>query len=374
MGMNILHVYKDYYPVLGGIENHIRALAEAQVQRGHTVTVLVTHPGRRTVEENLNGVRIIKAGRIATIASTPISLNFPRALGALQPDITHLQSPYPVGEIAQFLLGRERRYVITYQADVTRPAQRAILRMYGPLLRLILRRAARVIATSPNYAASSPYLRGLGEKLAIVPLSADVERFTPTSASTAVPLKGEPLTLLFVGQMRHYKGVDDLLRALSALPPSVRLVLAGEGPKRAEWEALSEVLGLRERVTFLGERPHESLPMLYQSADIFVLPSNSRAEALGMALVEAMACGLPCVTTEVGSGTSYVVKDEVTGIVVPPRSPPALAEALNRLIANPALRTHMGAAGRARAVQLFAFEKMVERIEDVYRAIELRRA
>jgi D-inositol-3-phosphate glycosyltransferase len=68
------------------------------------------------------------------------------------------------------------------------------------------------------------------------------------------------------------------------------------------------------------------------------------------------------------------VKDEVTGIVVPPRSPPALAEALNRLIANPALRAHMGAAGRARAVQLFAFEKMVERIEDVYRAIELRRA
>ncbi|MGH2524569.1 MAG: glycosyltransferase, partial [Anaerolineales bacterium] len=318
------------------------------------------------IEESLNGVRIVKAGRVATLASTPISPNFARVLRSLKPDITHLQSPYPVGEIAQFWSGH-RPYVITYQADVTRPAQRAVMYLYGLLLRRILRGAARVIATSPNYAASSPYLHGLGDRLVVVPLSADVSRFTPPGAPSAP----RPFTLLFVGQFRHYKGVDDLLRAMTHLPGSTRLLLAGDGPKRAAWESLADALGLGlgQRVAFLGERPHEALPALYQSADVFVLPSNSRAEALGMVLVEAMASGLPCVTTEVGSGTSHVVQHEVTGLVVPPRSPQALAQALNRLAADPVLRARMGAAGRERALQHFTVEAMIERVEAVYREV-----
>jgi len=363
--MNILHLYKDYAPVLGGIENHIRALAEAQVRRGHTVTVLVTHRGRRTVEENLNGVRVLKAGRLATVASAPLSLELPRALARETPDITHLHFPYPVGEISQWLVGRDRPYVITYHADPTRPVQRAIMFLYTPLLRLILRRARCVLATSPNYAATSPHLRQVPERTLIVPLGVDAERFTPTTQSTP-----RPLTLLFVGRMRHYKGVDDLLRALPRVPDSARLILAGDGPKRAEWEALSRQLKLGERATFLGDVPDEALPALYQSADSLVLPANTRAEAFGTTLLEAMASGLPCVTTEVGSGTSYVVEDEVTGLVKPPRSPEALAQALTRLVTDPTLRARMGAAGRERVLQHFTVEKMIERVEDAYQRMK----
>jgi rhamnosyl/mannosyltransferase len=99
-----------------------------------------------------------------------------------------------------------------------------------------------------------------------------------------------------------------------------------------------------------------------------VLPATTRAEAFSLALVEASASGLPCVTTEVGSGTSYVVAHEVTGLVVPPRSPRALADALARLIADPGLRARMGQSARDRALQLFRFEVMIERLEAVYRA------
>jgi rhamnosyl/mannosyltransferase len=362
--MHVLHVYKDYYPVLGGIENHVRALAEDQVRRGHTVTVLVTNPQAQTVTEALNGVRVIKVGRLGTVASTPLSPAFPRVLRRLRPDLTHLHAPYPVGEIAQWLAGRGRPYVLTYHADPTRWLQRLVLRLYGPLFRRVLRGAARVLATSPNYAASSPYLRAAAERVTIVPLGVDPERFRPGPARAE-----QPPTVLFVGQLRHYKGVDDLLRALAQLPPAARLVVAGDGPMRPAWEALSASLGLAERVTFLGLVDDAALPGLYQSADLFVLPATTRAEAFGTVLLEAMAAGLPCVTTDVGSGTAYVVQHGVTGLVTPPRDARALAAALNQLLADPARRARMGAAGRARVLSTFTQDHMLEQVEAIYRAV-----
>ena len=144
--MKILHVYKDYYPVLGGIENHIRVLAEAQAQRGHQVTVLVTNASRQTSEGTLNGVRVIKAGRLATLASTPLSLALPLALRREHPDIAHLHVPYPLGDLAQAVFGRSRRMVITYHSDVVR--QRTLLRLYAPLLRRTLDRGRSVLRRS----------------------------------------------------------------------------------------------------------------------------------------------------------------------------------------------------------------------------------
>ncbi len=359
---HIVHVYKDYYPVLGGIENHVRVLAEAQAAQGCAVTVLVTNRGRETKTETLNGVRVIKAGRLATVASTPLSLALPRLLRGLAPDITHLHAPYPVGEIAQWLARGQGPYVVTYHADPTRLVQRVVMGLYGPLFRRVLRGAAQVLATSPHYAASSPNLRAVAERVVIVPLGVDVTRFEPAA-------QPGPPTVLFVGQLRHYKGVDDLLRALAQTAPEVRLLVAGDGPLRAEWEALAASLGLGERVRFLGRVDDEALPGLYRSAGLFALPANSRAEAFGTVLLEAMAAGLPCVTTEVGSGTSYVVQDGVTGLVVAPRAPAALAGAIGRLAADPALRARLGAAGRARVLAEFTQAQMVARVAALYNGL-----
>jgi rhamnosyl/mannosyltransferase len=359
--MNILHVYKDYYPVLGGMENHIRALAEAQAQRGHNVTVLVTARGPRSEEETLHSVQIIKAARLATVASTPLSLELLRRLRALRPDLTHLHAPYPVGELAQLSAGNGRPYVLTYHAEATRPLQRVLMLAYAPLFRRVLRGAARVIATSPNYVRTSPYLSALGDRVMIVPLGSDAQRFRPKPRTG-----GEPFTILYVGVLRHYKGVDDLIRALALLPEPAQLLIGGDGPLRAEWQALCERLKLGTRVSFLGRVPDEDLPALYQAADVFVLPAINRAEAFGAVLVEAMLSGLPCVTTEIGSGTSYVVEDGVTGYVVPPRAPAALAGALIRLMSDPALRAQFGAAGRERALRLFTLDRMLAQVEAVY--------
>jgi rhamnosyl/mannosyltransferase len=226
----------------------------------------------------------------------------------------------------------------------------------------VLRGAAQVLATSPNYAASSPNLRAVAEHVTVVPLGVDAARFEPAA-------EPGPPTVLFVGQLRHYKGVDDLLRALAQTAPEVRLLVAGDGPLRAEWEALAASLGLGERVRFLGRVDDAALPGLYRSAGLFALPANSRAEAFGTVLLEAMAAGLPCITTEVGSGTSYVVQDGVTGLVVAPRAPAALAHALSRLAADPALRARLGAAGRARVLAEFTQIQMVRRVAALYNGL-----
>jgi len=365
--MKILHVYKDYHPVLGGIENHIRTLAEGLAARGHEVSVLVCHTEKRTEVEMMNSVRLIRAARAKTIASTPLSAELPRLLANERPDVTHLHFPYPFGEVSHwavrnpvFLKNRVSRTVITYHSDVVR--QKVIGALYRPLMRWGLRRADSLLATSPNYVVSSPELVRLGGRCLVVPLGIDVERFA------APPRIQRPRpTLLFVGRHRYYKGLGDLLKAMTDI--EAELLVAGDGPMRAAWERSAAELSLGDKVQFLGTVPDDELAGLYRSADVFVLPASARSEAFGTVLLEAMAAGLPCVTTELGTGTSYVVQHEETGLVVPARTPAALAEAINRLLADEALRRRLGAAGQARVRREFRQETMVERIEVVYRMV-----
>jgi rhamnosyl/mannosyltransferase len=360
--MQILHIYKDYHPVLGGIENHIKTLSELQAAAGHRVTVLVTDPGGQPPRETIDGVVVLRLPRLATVASTPLSLRFPGAIRRLKPDITHLHIPYPVGELGQLLGGRGRPYVVTYHSDVVR--QRAILRLYRPFLIRFLDRANRILVTSENYLRSSHFLKNRSDQCTVVSLCVDPERFT--GAAPFLPPAEVP-TILFVGRHRYYKGLDDLIRAMVGI--EARLLVGGDGPERKTWEGLAEELGLRERVVFVGEVADADLPGLYASADVFVLPANSRAEAFGQVLLEAMAAGLPCVTTELGTGTSYVVRDGESGLVVPPRDPDSLRIAISNLTSNADLRIRMGAAGRDRVLAEFTPAAMLERVMGVYRTI-----
>lgn len=360
--MEILHLYKDYFPILGGIENHIKTLAEAQVKAGHDVTVLVTNPGGEKPDVLINGVRVLRSNRITTVASTPISIDMAARLRSLEPNITHLHFPYPMGEVSQWLVGRKQPFVITYHSDIVK--QQAILRFYGPLLRRILARAGQILPTSEKYVATSPFLKPLADNCTAVPLSVDAAQYA--NAEQLLP-PGDKPSLLFVGVHRYYKGLDTLIRAM--LDIDARLLVGGDGPMRSEWELLANELGLADKVQFLGRVPGKDLPGLYASADMFVLPANARAEAFGKVLLEAMAAGLPCITTEVGTGTSFVVQDGVTGYVVPPQDEEALKTAVNTLINNEPLRRKMGSAGQKRVVTEFTPELMVERVESIYNKV-----
>lgn len=365
--MHILHIYKGYAPTIGGIENHIRALAEAQVALGHLVTVLVASRDLSTRVESLAGVRVIRAGRLFEAASTPVSLRLLLARLWLKPDIVHLHYPYPVGEVANYLSLARCPTVMTYHSDVIRQAR--LLRLYRPLLKRIIARTDRIVVTSHNYMTSSPMLVDAVNRCRVVPLGIDLDRFRSIDPSAVSLLRSqwsEDPVVLFVGVLRYYKGLTFLIEAMSRI--NAQLIIVGDGPMRPSLEAQAVSLGLGNRVHFTGRVSDSDLPLYYHAADVFCLPSCARSEAFGIVQLEALASGLPIVSTRLGTGVEFVNADNVSGLTVAPRSADALQRALGRILDDSVLRERL-AAGALERAGLFTKERMSQAVMDVYREL-----
>jgi sugar transferase (PEP-CTERM/EpsH1 system associated) len=214
--------------------------------------------------------------------------------------------------------------------------------------------AAQVIRIHPN-------------KLLVIPNGISLEDFRPADPAEArdiLGLSGATLVVGTVGRLQPVKGIRFLLEAfarLAAEHADVLLLLVGDGPERAPLQSLAQQLGIAKIVRFLGDRPDVSRWL--HTMDVFVLPSIW--EGMPNAALEAMAVGLPVVATAAG-GTPEVVVDGVTGLLVPPRDPDALARAAARLLRDSDLRRTMGKAGRARVEQHFSIEETVRRTEELY--------
>lgn len=363
--LKVLHVYKNYHPVAGGIEGHIRLLCSELAKSGFDVSVLATNTTKITTKEVLDGVKVVKAGPDLTLARTPISWRLWLEISRTRADLTHLHFPYPFGELGHLLFGKTKNLVVTYHSDIVN--QRRLLKLYEPFLWKVLQRADRIIATTPKYVESSPYLKRFEDKCAVVPFGIDVSRFqrAPEPATSETRRRyGAPL-LLFVGKFRYYKGLQYLIEAMKQIP--ARLLLVGEGPLEASLRSLVRERGLEDKVCFVGEVGDDELVAFYHACDVFVLPASHRSEAFGIVQLEAMACGKPVICTEVGTGTSWVNVHKETGLVVEPANVQALVGAVNLLLDDARLRQRLGDNARGRARREFSKELMVKRIADIYR-------
>jgi rhamnosyl/mannosyltransferase len=225
-----------------------------------------------------------------------------------------------------------------------------------------------MVVSSPALAEHASALAPYKERIRVVPFAINPAEWTPTAAdreriAESHARAGGPF-VLFAGRHVAYKGVDVLLRALQRIP--VHAVIAGDGPKRAEWEALAATLRLTDRVTFVGDVPAASLRTLMQSCAALVLPSVTRAEAFGYVQLEAMACGRPVISTDVPSGVSWVNQHERTGLIVRAGDSDALAGAIVRILDDSALRTRMGEAARERVDREFSMTRLRERLSELY--------
>ncbi|MEZ4833999.1 MAG: glycosyltransferase [Caldilineaceae bacterium] len=373
--MKIVHVYKDYAPVLGGIENHLRWQAEGMRARGHDVRVLVTNTANRRQIETIDGVSVTKCARQFNISSAPLAAEMPWALHRIgqDADIVHLHAPYPPGELAQIFVRAGRRTVITYHSDIVKQA--TLLKFYAPFLRRILHQAHKILVSNPPYIASSPFLSPIAaaqpEKIEVVHFGIDLERFAPTPAVTARSAElraqyGPGPLVLFVGRLRYYKGVAVLVRAMAQVT-GARCLVVGTGPEEDDIRRLIAELGIGDRVQLAGTLSDADLPAIYRAADLFVLPSIHRSESLGIVLLEAMASGLPLISTELGTGTSYVNRHGETGLVTPPDDSAALAAAIQRLVDDVDLRRNFGATALSHAQTAFSLDAMLDATERVYR-------
>lgn len=351
---------------MGGIESHLQTLAEGVAAHGIQVSVVVCQPAGQHLpaQEQMNGVMVYRVARHIDIASSPISLGLWSIVRQLRPDIIHLQMPWPTGD-AVVAFVRQIPLVVTYQSDVIR--QQRMLQLYAPLLRHTLRRASRIIVTSPQYRDSSPWLQPFIAKCQVIPLgmppapAPDVGRVAHWQA--AFPQS----CLLWVGRLRYYKGLHILIAALAQLPPTITLALVGDGPEAANLHALATSLGVSERVRWLGSLSDDDVRALQAVAKLFVFPSHLRSEAFGLALLAALQAGLPAISCEVGTATSFVNQHDITGLVVPPANPIALATAIGALWHDDARRAAMAQAAAQWALTQFGAQQMVAASLAMYR-------
>lgn len=367
--MIVTHLAKFYPPVPGGMERVVESLCQATAGRVYN-RVLAFHTGTKTVRDVVEGVPVTRVGTLGSAGSVPVAPRFFGELRRLRTDLIVLHEPNPWALLACAVVRPAVPIVIWYHSDVVRPQLQYAL-FYRPMARAVYGRAARFIVSSPALAEQATGLAEFRSRVAVVPFGIDTAKWAAgpsvpaRAAAIKAGLQGRPL-VLFTGRMVPYKGVDVLLRSLVGIDAAA--ILAGDGPRRAEWAALGQRLGLGERVRFPGEVPHEELRALYHACDLFVLPSVTRAEAFGFVQVEAMACGKPVVSTRVPSGVPWVNRHDETGLTVPPGNAGALREALQRLISDAPLRARLGAAGRERVRAEFTVDRMGARAVDVYEA------
>jgi phosphatidylinositol alpha-1,6-mannosyltransferase len=218
------------------------------------------------------------------------------------------------------------------------------------------------------------------DSVRVVPLGTDPEQFQPGVSTTQIRrtygLAGGPW-ILTVARLDWHKGFDTVIRALPAvraMHPNVRYAIAGVGEARPYLERLVADLQLGDAVRFLGFVPEADLPALYNAADVFALVSRRYdllVEGFGIAVMEASASGVPVVAGR-EAGLIDAVRDGETGLLVDPYCPTAVAEGLNRLLADAALRKRLGAAGRRAVETYFNWDRVVRDIEDIEASCDLR--
>jgi rhamnosyl/mannosyltransferase len=315
------------------------------------------------VHEAVDGVpvtRVASFGRVGAVSLTP-SLAF--WLSRASADVIVLHEPNPMALVACSLAPPDVPLVVWFHSEVVRPRWRYRL-FYEPFLNRVLARAARIVVSAPLM-RDVPALVGHREKVTVLPYGLDPAGY-PVQPARAPRPKDLP-TVLFVGRLVAYKGVDVLLRAMVDVPAS--LVLVGDGPLRQSLEQLARDLGIDDRITFAGRVSDADRLAWFGRADVVALPSVSRQEAFGMVQVEAMLTGRPVVSTSLPTGVPWVNQHGESGLVVPPGDSAALAGALRLLFGDPDLRARLGEGGRARANRLFTAERMCAEFASLCRGV-----
>jgi len=249
----------------------------------------------------------------------------------------------------------------------------------------VLQKADRIIAATLAEQAQLQFLYMANtDRITIIPPGVDTSHFYPISpdeAKAVIGMDPNDRMLLYVGRIEPLKGVDTLIRAMASIRqdcgerdcPHVLTIIGGDpdaspedmNVEMARLRRLCTELGMDDVVLFLGKRSQDSLPYYYSAADVVVMPSHY--ESFGMVALEAMACGIPVVASQVG-GLAFLVQDGVTGFVVPDGEPEMLSNRLTELIRNDALRMKMGQQA-ALAAREYAWERVATRVVAVYQAL-----
>jgi glycosyltransferase involved in cell wall biosynthesis len=371
-GGKIAVITPYYHPRVGGLENYARHSVQTLRRAGfHVVVVTSAHEGHRRVVDEVDGVRVYRLPRLVRILNTPLHPLWPIWLRSLltREGVSGVIAHTPVPGMADAArLARGRRpFVVTYHNDLVKSGRLGQLLcrlerhfLTGPTLAA----ADQIVVTSEHYSRHSSRLRQVQNKITISAPGVDTALFRKTQTARV------PARLIFVGQLdrtHRHKGLDRLLDAVLAARqevPALSLMVVGSGNDQQRYAARADEMGIGEAVSFVGFVPDETLRDLYRSSCALVLPAEHAAEGFGMVVLEAAACGVPAVATNVG-GLPAAVLDGVTGLLVPPGDTVSLADALVRITRDAPLREHLAGQAYARVVRSFSWDVQGRAVVDL---------
>lgn len=350
--MKIIQISPYFPPHVGGVEYHVKELAEGLGRRGHLVSV-ASSCGKESC--NFGFVKVPSVD----LFYTPVPLRIPR----LQADIYHSHIPSP---LFAYLLRGARPHVVTYHNDVVIPGSvngfavpgmlsGSLERISSKMVEPVLEGAQAIIATTKSYAQTSPYLRPHLDRVKIVPNAVNVSIYPQVEEKKSY--------VLYAGRMLNYKGVEDLLYAMRDVQqsaPDLELILVGEGCDRPQLEQTAASIGVHAR--FTGRLERSMFIDTISRAQVLVLPSRSRLEAFGIVLLEAMACHTPVLAFDT-PGVNEVAR--CGGMVFSSRE--ELTDRILDLHENELLRMHLGERGRRAVEEKYSWDCALDKMEAVYR-------
>lgn len=347
---------------------HTKRWVEALSRRNITIILVSLSKPRDEFYESL-GVKCLYLNKAKCDTSIVVKLGYLRLVKQVRkvieeftPDILHAHYASSYGLIGA--LARFHPYIVSvwgsdvYEFPHLNPINKWILK-YALCKADVLLSTSQVMAKETH--------KYTNNKIYITPFGVDTNLFRKT-------INGVPEGKFLVGNVKTLApiyGIDVLIKAFKLVVDrnqtlDTELLIYGTGPCREEYGQLAEQLGIDDKVKFMGWVDNAQLPEVYSILSVSVSVSNS--ESFGVVAVEAMACECPVVTSD-ADGFTEVVDDGVTGFIVPKRNVEATAEAIQRFIDNPALRSEMGTKGRKRVLDLYDWEKNVETMYNIYKDV-----
>ncbi|MCB1886632.1 MAG: glycosyltransferase [Rhodocyclaceae bacterium] len=375
----VLHVGKFFPPERGGIEIYLADLVRAQRSAGQAAFALVHGTPR---SDDPRWLRRVPAP--VTLIFAPIAPAFPfrlaRAIRDFEPDVLHLHVPnLSALWVLAIPAARAIPWVVHWHADVVQSRiQKGLAlayRLYRPFERALLERADRIIATSQTYLDASEPLAPWRHKCSTVALGIDLERLPRITGTERIGCADEgPFRIASIGRLTYYKGFETLIDAVASCP-GIELDIIGEGEERATLEARISRLPPQDagRIRLRGAVGEAEKFEFLRRCDLFCLASRERTEAFGIAILEAMGMGRPCLVTDLpGSGMPWLVSSAGAGRLARLDDPGDWREQITRLASNRAECRRLGEAGRQALEAQFSMDRSVRHLLDLYPRLHKR--
>ena len=365
----ILHIPNYYPPHIGGIEDVCHSIVSGVPDCHHQV--ICFNDKKMTQRDVYEGVEIIRCGVLKKLFSQSLSLSLlgelKKILCEFNPDVVHFHTPNPLSSVYLLAqLSKKIKLIVHWHSDIIE--QDLLYTFYRPIEKRLLKRADKILVTSPTYVSGSKALHSLQEKLEVIPNTVKINKLQKQEGDDKEierikNLYGRKKIIFTFGRHVPYKGLQYLIDAVPFISEDAVVVIAGGGPLSGELKNRST----SSSVYFINHLTDDELRYYLYASDVFAFPSITRNEAFGVALAEAMYCGLPSVTFNIPhSGVNWVCINNETGLESENGNIQALADAINKLLSDSILREKLSANATKRVIEKFTINAIKDNLIKLY--------